>query len=43
MYSKVTIAGRPIHPMLVAYPVAGYTGTPWSDTPCTRRTVSSSG
>lgn len=27
MYSKVTIAGHPIHPMLVAYPVAGYTGT----------------
>ncbi|MFD0275643.1 DUF2231 domain-containing protein [Kitasatospora sp. NPDC127111] len=27
MYSKVTIAGHPVHPMLVAYPVAGYTGT----------------
>lgn len=27
MYSKVKIAGHPIHPMLVAYPVAGYTGT----------------
>ncbi|MFI6689245.1 DUF2231 domain-containing protein [Streptomyces sp. NPDC050485] len=27
MYSKVTIAGHPVHPMLVGYPVAGYTGT----------------
>jgi uncharacterized membrane protein len=27
MYSKITIAGHPIHPMLIAYPVAGYTGT----------------
>lgn len=27
MYSKVKVAGHPIHPMLVAYPVAGYTGT----------------
>jgi uncharacterized membrane protein len=27
MYSKATIAGHPIHPMLIAYPVAGYTGT----------------
>ncbi|HZU57012.1 MAG TPA: DUF2231 domain-containing protein [Actinocrinis sp.] len=27
MYSKVKIAGHPIHPMLIAYPVAGYTGT----------------
>lgn len=27
MYSKVKIAGHPIHPMLVAYPIAGYTGT----------------
>lgn len=27
MYSKVTIAGHPIHPMLVGYPVACYTGT----------------
>lgn len=27
MYSKVTIAGHPIHPMLVAYPIACYTGT----------------
>lgn len=27
MYSKATLAGHPIHPMLVAYPVAGYTGT----------------
>ncbi|WP_328767769.1 DUF2231 domain-containing protein [Streptomyces sp. NBC_00286] len=27
MYSKVTIAGHPIHPMLIGYPVACYTGT----------------
>ena len=27
MYSKVKIAGHPIHPMLVAYPVAFYTAT----------------
>jgi uncharacterized membrane protein len=27
MYSKATVGGHPIHPMLVAYPVAGYTGT----------------
>ncbi|GAA4968766.1 DUF2231 domain-containing protein [Yinghuangia aomiensis] len=27
MYSKAKIAGHPLHPMLVAYPVAGYTGT----------------
>jgi uncharacterized membrane protein len=27
MYSKTTVAGHPIHPMLVAYPVASYTGT----------------
>lgn len=27
MYSKVKIAGHPVHPMLIAYPVAGYTGT----------------
>jgi uncharacterized membrane protein len=27
MYSKVTVGGHPVHPMLVAYPVAGYTGT----------------
>lgn len=27
MYSKVTIAGHPVHPMLVGYPVACYTGT----------------
>lgn len=27
MYSKITIAGHPIHPMLISYPVAGYTGT----------------
>jgi uncharacterized membrane protein len=27
MYSKVKVAGHPIHPMLVAYPIAGNTGT----------------
>ncbi|HWJ26951.1 MAG TPA: DUF2231 domain-containing protein [Flavisolibacter sp.] len=27
MYSKVKIAGHPIHPMLIAYPVAFYTAT----------------
>lgn len=27
MYSKVKIAGHPLHPMLVAYPVAFYTAT----------------
>jgi uncharacterized membrane protein len=27
MYSKVKILGHPIHPMLVAYPVAFYTAT----------------
>jgi uncharacterized membrane protein len=27
MYSKVKIAGHPIHPMLVAYPVAFYTAS----------------
>jgi uncharacterized membrane protein len=27
MYSKAKIAGHPIHPMLVAYPVAFYTAT----------------
>ena len=27
MYSKIRIAGHPIHPMLVAFPVAFYTGT----------------
>lgn len=27
MYSKVTVFGHPIHPMLVAFPVAFYTGT----------------
>lgn len=27
MYSKVTVAGHPIHPMLVGYPVVCYTGT----------------
>lgn len=26
MYSKVKLAGHPIHPILIAYPVAGYTG-----------------
>jgi uncharacterized membrane protein len=26
MSSKINIAGHPIHPMLIAYPVAGYTG-----------------
>jgi uncharacterized membrane protein len=27
VYSKVKIAGHPVHPMLVCYPVACYTGT----------------
>ena len=27
MYSKVKVAGHPIHPMLVGFPVACYTGT----------------
>ena len=27
MYSKIKIAGHPVHPMLVAFPVACYTGT----------------
>lgn len=27
MYSKATIAGHPIHPMLIGFPVAFYTGT----------------
>jgi uncharacterized membrane protein len=27
MYSKVKIIGHPIHPMLVAYPIALYTST----------------
>ena len=27
MYSKVKIAGHPIHPMIIAYPVAFYTAT----------------
>lgn len=27
MYSKIKIAGRPVHPMLVAFPVACYAGT----------------
>lgn len=26
MYSKVAIAGHPVHPMLIAFPVAGYVG-----------------
>ena len=27
MYSKIKIAGHPVHPMLVGFPVAAYTGT----------------
>jgi uncharacterized membrane protein len=27
MYSKIKIFGHPVHPMLVAFPVAAYTGT----------------
>ncbi len=27
MYSKIKIAGHPIHPMLIAFPVTCYTGT----------------
>jgi uncharacterized membrane protein len=27
MYSKIKIAGHPVHPMLIAFPVASYTGT----------------
>ena len=27
MYSKVKVAGHPVYPMLVAFPVACYTGT----------------
>ncbi|MEH0421182.1 DUF2231 domain-containing protein [Streptomyces sp. B21-083] len=27
MYSKATVAGHPIHPMLIGFPVACYTGT----------------
>ena len=27
MYSRIKIAGHPVHPMLVAFPVASYTGT----------------
>lgn len=27
MYSKIKIAGHPVHPMLVAFPVVCYTGT----------------
>ncbi|MBO8189294.1 DUF2231 domain-containing protein [Streptomyces spirodelae] len=27
MYSKVTIAGHPVHPMLIGFPVTCYTGT----------------
>ncbi len=28
MYSKIKTAGHPVHPMLVAFPVACYVGTP---------------
>lgn len=27
MYSKIKVAGHPVHPMLVAFPVACYIGT----------------
>jgi uncharacterized membrane protein len=27
MYSKAKVAGHPVHPMIVAFPVASYTGT----------------
>ena len=27
MYSKIKVAGHPVHPMLVAFPVASYVGT----------------
>jgi uncharacterized membrane protein len=27
MYSKITVAGHPVHPMLIGFPVASYTGT----------------
>lgn len=27
MYSRVKIAGHPVHPMLITYPVAAYTGS----------------
>ena len=27
MYSKAKLAGHPIHPMLVAFPIAFYTAT----------------
>ncbi|OPC77129.1 hypothetical protein B4N89_41965 [Embleya scabrispora] len=27
VYSKARVAGHPLHPMLVAFPIAGYTGT----------------
>jgi uncharacterized membrane protein len=27
MYSKIKIAGHPVHPMLIAFPVASYTGS----------------
>lgn len=27
MYSRIKIAGHPVHPMLVAFPVTSYTGT----------------
>ena len=43
MYSKATIAGHPVHPMLIAYPVAGYTGTLVGLRRVRRRTGSSSG
>ncbi len=26
MYSKAKVDGRPVHPMLVAFPIAFYTG-----------------
>jgi uncharacterized membrane protein len=26
MYSKIKIAGHPVHPMLIAFPVTCYTG-----------------
>src|SRR6185437_9662620 len=27
VYSKIKLAGHPVHPMLVAFPIASYTGT----------------
>ncbi|WP_086561593.1 DUF2231 domain-containing protein [Streptomyces africanus] len=27
MYSKITVTGHPVHPMLVGFPIASYTGT----------------